>query len=368
MPGPLEGVRVLEIGGSVAAAFAATVLADLGADVLRIDRAAQVPDAPVEPLPDPLARGRRSVAVDLKHGDGPAVVLDLVARADVLVEGGRPGSAEKLGIGPEVCLQRNPELVYGRVTGWGQDGPLARRAGHDITFLGVTGALSVPGQAPATPPPYYLSSFAGGALQLVIGIQAALLERARSGQGQVIDAAMVEGTALLSVMVDQWRNTPGRVTVVDAPFYTTYECADGRFLSVGAVEPHFYRELLEKLDLGDLDLPGQYDESGWPLLTAKIGEAFLSRDSAEWEKVFADSDACVAPVLAPAEVADHPHLRARGAFVDVGGQQQPAPAPRFSRSGSVVPAPAPYAGQHTASALRDWGVDGWTDSGAVRGV
>ncbi|SDF46341.1 alpha-methylacyl-CoA racemase [Lentzea fradiae] len=368
MPGPLEGVRVLEIGGSVAAAFAATVLADLGADVLRIDRAAQVPDAPVEPLPDPLARGRRSVAVDLKHADGPAVVLDLVARADVLIEGGRPGSAEKLGIGPEICLQRNPGLVYGRVTGWGQDGPLARRAGHDITFLGVTGALSVPGQAPATPPPYYLSSFAGGALQLVIGVQAALLERARSGQGQVVDAAMVEGTALLSVLVDQWRKTPGRVTVVDAPFYTTYECADGRFLSVGSVEPHFYRELLDKLGLGDLDLPGQYDESGWPLLTEKIGEAFRSRDSTEWEKVFADSDACVAPVLAPDEVAGHPHLQARESFVDVGGQHQPAPAPRFSRSERVTPAPAPYAGQHTASALGDWGVDGWTDSGAVRGV
>ncbi|MFS8097820.1 CoA transferase [Lentzea alba] len=367
MPGPLEGVRVLEIGGSVAGAFAATVLADLGADVLRIDRAAQVPDAPVEPPADPLARGRRSVAVDLKHPDGPAVVLDLVAQADVVVEGGRPGSAEKLGIGPETALQRNPKLVYGRVTGWGQDGPLARRAGHDITFLGVTGALSVPGQAPATPPPYYLSSFAGGALQLVIGIQAALLERNNSGQGQVIDAAMVEGTALLSVLVDQWRNTPGRVTVVDAPFYTTYECADGRFLSVGAVEPHFYRELLDKLGLGE-DLPGQYDESGWPVLAEKIGEAFLSRDSTEWEKVFADSDACVAPVLTPAEVAGHPHLQARGSFVEVGGQHQPAPAPRFSRSQRVVPAAAPYVGQHTTDALQDWGVDGWAGSTAVRGV
>lgn len=368
MPGPLEGVRVLEIGGSVAGAFAATVLADLGADVLRVDRAAQVPDAPVEPSPDPLARGRRSVAVDLKHADGPSVVLDLVAQADVLIEGGRPGGAEKLGIGPEVSLQRNPRLIYGRVTGWGQDGPLARRAGHDITFLGVTGALSVPDRHPATPPPYYLSSFAGGALPLVIGIQAALLERARSGQGQVIDAAMVEGTAMLSVLVDQWRNTPGRVTVVDAPFYTTYECADGRFLSVGAVEPHFYRELLDKLGLGTLELPGQYDESGWPLLAVKIGEAFLSRDSTEWEKVFADSDACVAPVLAPSEVAGHPHLQARGSFVEVGGQHQPAPAPRFSRSAAVVPSVAPYAGQHTVEALRDWGVEGWEGSGAVRGV
>ncbi|WP_053716126.1 CaiB/BaiF CoA transferase family protein [Saccharothrix sp. NRRL B-16348] len=375
MPGPLEGLRVLEIGGSVAGAYASTVLADLGADVLRVDRATQVPGEPHPPAPDPLARGRRSAAVDLRHPDGPAVVLGLVEHADVVVEGGRPGVAEKLGIGPEQCLERNPALVYGRVSGWGQDGPMARRAGHDITFLGVTGALAPtePGGAPAVPPPYYLSSFAGGALPLVIGIQAALLERARSGRGQVVDAAIVEGTALLAVMVDQWRRTPGRVTVVDAPFYRTYPCADGRHVSVGAVEPHFYRELLDRLDLGDVDLPEQYDEAGWPVLTEHIAAAFGRRDSTEWEKVFADSDACVAPVLAPSEVAEHPQLKARGTFVDVGGQLQPGLTPRLSRTPAAVPTPAPYVGQHTVQALRDWGlaesaVDALLTSGAVKGV
>lgn len=369
--GPLNGIRVLEMGGSVAAAFAATVLADLGATVLRVDRAGQVPDR-AEPRPpaDPLARGRRSVAVDLKHPGGAGVVLELAASADVLIEGARPGVAERLGIGPDRCLERNPRLIYGRVTGWGQTGPMARRAGHDITFLSVTGALA-PATEPATAPPYYLSSFAGGALPLVVGVQAALIERAHSGLGQVVDAAMVEGTAMLSVLVDQWRNTPGRTTVVDAPFYTTYACADGRYVSVGAVEPRFYQELLDGLGLGREELPDQYDESGWPVLTERIGAAFRTRDSAEWEKLFAESDSCVAPVLEPHEVAGHPHLRARGAFVDVAGQQQPAPTPRFSRSLATPPGPAPRIGEHTGSALPGWGVDpatvaAWLDSGALR--
>jgi alpha-methylacyl-CoA racemase len=347
--GPLRGVRVLEMAGSIAGSFAATVLADLGADVLRIDRAAQVTDAS-----GPLGRGRRSVAVDLKNPAGRDALLRLVARADVLIESGRPGVAEKLGFGPDVCLERNERLVYARVTGWGQDGPLARQAGHDITFLGVAGALATECGGVATAPEYYLASVAGGGLYAAIGIQAALLERSRSGRGQVVDAAMVEGAAHLAVTVAQWREL--NTTVVDAPFYTTYPCADGRSVSVGAVEPRFYAQLLDGLGLSDAELPDQYDRSRWPELSARLREAFAGQDAAHWEKTFADSDACVAPVLTVAEAAQHPQAVARGSFVQVAGQAQAAPTPRFSRTPAGVPTPAPLPGQHTAAALESWGI------------
>ncbi len=363
--GPLEGLRVLEIASMAPGPFACTVLADLGAEVLRVDRADRVPDPlPDTPPPDPLGRGRRSVAVDLKHPDGVATVLRLVERADVLVEGFRPGVCERLGIGPKVCLERNPRLVYGRMTGWGQDGPWASLAGHDITYLALSGALEPigPAGAPPVPPLNYVGDFGGGGMLLVVGILAALWERERSGRGQVVDAAMIEGAALLSAFahgmraMGTWSGRRGE-NFLDgsAPFYTTYACRDGRYVAVGALEPQFYAELLDRLGLADEPLPAQWDRAGWPVLRQRFAEVFASRDRDEWAEVFDGTDACVAPVLAPDEAPGHPHLAARGSFVEVAGMVQPGPAPRLSRTPGAVRSPAPHPGQHTDAALRDWG-------------
>jgi alpha-methylacyl-CoA racemase len=360
--GPLRGLRVVEVAGIGPGPFCAMLLADLGAEVLRVDR----PLATRGPWPALLTRGRRSVAVDLKHPDGAALVLDLVAAADALLEGFRPGVAERLGIGPDACLARNPRLVYGRVTGWGQDGPWRSAAGHDIDYIALAGALHPIGPAGGAPVPplNLLGDYGGGGMLLALGMVAALLEAARSGQGQVVDAAMVDGAALLTTQVHElralglWRDERG-ANLLDggAPFYAVYQTADGGYLAVGALEPEFFAELVARVGLDPADVPAQLDRDSWPALRARLAAAFLTRTRDEWCELLAGSDACVAPVLSPAEAPGHPHNQARGTFVAVGDTLQPAPAPRFSRTPCPPPAPAPAPGQHTDQALRDWGIE-----------
>ncbi|MGC4768561.1 CaiB/BaiF CoA transferase family protein [Micromonospora sp. DT44] len=349
--GPLAGVRVVELASLAPAPFGCMVLADLGADVVRVDR----PDGPgagrlAAPSAGPLQRGRRLTALDLKSPAGVADLLRLVERADVLVEAYRPGVAERLGFGPDVCRDRNPRLVYARMTGWGQDGPLAARAGHDIDYIAVAGALEPLGRAGERPhaPLNLIGDFAGGGMLLAVGVLAALLERERSGLGQVVDAAMVDGSALLTSFLHGllgtglWAAPRGR-NLLDggAPFYDTYATADGGFMAVGALEPAFYGELLTGLGLADAGLPHQYDPSGWDELRRRLTERFAERTRDEWTAIFADRDACVAPVLAPGDAYRHPHNAARGTFVEVAGEVQPAPAPRFDRTPTDPPIPAP---------------------------
>ena len=359
--GPLAGVRVVELAGIGPGPFCAMLLADLGAEVLAVDRPATGQGG----WPALFARGRSRVAVDLKHPEGPGVVLDLVAGADALVEGFRPGVAERLGIGPEACLARNPRLVYGRVTGWGQEGPLAGSAGHDIDYIALAGALHPVGPAggPPVPPLNLLGDFGGGGMLLALGVVAALLEASRSGRGQVVDAAMVDGAALLTTQFHEllaaglWREERG-ANLLDggAPFYGVYETADGRHLAVGALEPQFWAELLERLGLDAAELPAQLDRNGWPELRERLAALFRTRPRDEWCELLAGTDACVAPVLGLGEAPAHRHNRARGTFVDVGGVVQPAPAPRFSRTPPDPPQPPARPGEHTDQALADWGV------------
>jgi alpha-methylacyl-CoA racemase len=362
--GPLSGVRVLEIASLAPAPFGCMVLADLGAEVLRVDRAERC--GPQLPAPrDPLARGRRSIGLNLKDPAAIELLLKLLDDADVLVEGFRPGVAERLGFGPQVCAQRNPRLIYARMTGWGQDGPLAPTAGHDIDYIAVSGALGTIGRAGErpVPPVNLIGDFGGGGMLLALGILAALVERAGSGRGQVVDAAMVDGSALLTSFIyglraaGSWRDERGS-NLLDggAPFYDTYATSDGQYLAVGALEPQFYAALLRGLGLADADLPAQLDRSGWPVLRQRFADAFASRTRAEWEEVFAGTDACVAPVLTMTEAAGHPHAVVRQAFVDVGGLTQPAPAPRFSRSAARMPAPPPQPGADTDAVLAGLGL------------
>ena len=366
MSGPLSGVRVIEVASIGPGPFCAMMLADMGADVVRVERIASVaPDS--DPPPDPLQRGRAaSIGLDLKHADGPGVLLRLLDGADVLIEGFRPGVMERLGVGPDVCLDRNPRLVYGRMTGWGQDGPLADRAGHDLDYLAIAGALHPMGD-PDRPPPVPLNlvaDFGGGGLLLAFGIASALVERATSGAGQVIDAAMVEGAALLTTMfhglraTGMWSDARG-ANLLDggAPFYRAYRTADGRFMAVGAIEPKFYADLLAGLDFDQADLPGQYDTARWPEMRERFAARFAARTRDEWVARFEGFDACVAPVNDLGEAPDDPHLTARRAFVDVAGITQPAPAPRFSRSGPATPdAPRPP-GADTDAVLLAAGLD-----------
>src|SRR6266702_3079421 len=305
--GPLDGVRVVEIASLAPAPFGCMILSDLGADVIVVDR---VGGAAGLPGPDPLRRGRRSVALNLKDRDGIGALLRLVDSADVLVEGFRPGVAERLGFGPQVCLERNPRLIFARMTGWGQDGPLAQAAGHDIDYIAISGALHPIGRAGERPvPPLNLvGDFGGGGMLLAVGVLAALVERAASGQGQVVDAAMVDGSALLTTFLygmraaGMWRDERG-TNLLDggAPFYDTYETADGQHVAVGALEPQFYAELLTRLGLDGEDLPAQHDPAGWPVLRARFTEVFKQRTRAQWAAVFEGTDACVAPVLTPGE-------------------------------------------------------------------
>jgi len=361
--GPLDGIRVVEIASLAPAPFACMILSDLGADVLRVDRAEICGASAKAPL-DPLSRGRRSAGINLKDAAGIELLLRLVAAADVLVEGFRPGVAERLGFGPQVCAERNPRLVYGRMTGWGQDGPLAPTAGHDIDYIAISGALSLVGRAGQSPVPpvNLLADFGGGGMLLALGVLAALLERERSGLGQVVDAAMVDGSALLTSFVyglrasGAWQDARG-VNLLDggAPFYDTYETADGKYVAVGALEDKFYAELLAGLGLSGAGLPPQHDRAGWPVLRARFAEAFLTRTRDEWAEVFAASDGCVAPVLSAAEAPGHPHNASRGTFADVGGLVQPAPAPRFGRSAAGPPSAPPRPGADTDAMLAELG-------------
>jgi alpha-methylacyl-CoA racemase len=363
--GPLTGLRILEFEAIGPAPFCGMLLADMGADVLLVDR----PEDPRlgfdrERWSDAMLRGRRSVTLDLKNAEGVAAAQALAARADAVIEGFRPGVMERLGLGPEALLARNPRLVYGRMTGWGQDGPLSRRAGHDIDYIALSGALHAIGHAGGAPvPPLNLvGDFGGGGMLLGFGVVCAMLEARRSGRGQVVDAAMVEGASLLTTMfwgmraAGQWSDARGEnVLDTGAPWYDTYATRDGCYVAVGAIEPKFYDELLRRLGLADEPLPAQHDRSGWPVLRARFAAAFAARTRDEWMREFADSDACVAPVLAFGEADAHPHAVARGSYATVGGVTQPAPAPRFSRTPGAIGGPPPERGSGGRAALADWG-------------
>ncbi len=365
--GPLAGLRVVEFASLGPGPYCGMVLADLGADVIRIDRPGGSPSAQFisEPRADLMARGRRSIALDLKLAADAAIAHELLARADVLIEGLRPGVMERLGFGPAECLSANPGLVYGRVTGWGQVGPLASTAGHDINFVALSGVLHAIGAhgGPPVVPLNLLGDFAGGGLLLAFGVLAGLYERGQSGRGQVVDTAMVDGAAALSTFahglmaVGQWRDQRGS-NLLDgsAPFYGCYECADGKHLAIGPLEPAFYREFLKRMDLETPEDWPQQDVSRWPALREQLAARFRSRTRDEWSKVFADSDACVTPVLSLSEAAEHPHNVARASFGVCDGIVQPAPAPRFSRTPGTLKPPPEKVDQHRQAILKDWGI------------
>jgi alpha-methylacyl-CoA racemase len=367
--GPLKGLRVVEIAGIGPGPFAAMLLADLGAEVLRIERqegVAIMRQMGFDPARDASNRSRRAIAVDLKDPAAVALVLDLIDGADVLIEGFRPGVMERLGLGPDVCLARNRRLVYGRMTGWGQTGPLSRTAGHDINYIALSGMLHTFARAgqPPVPPGNTVGDMGGGGLLLAFGIVCALHEAKASGLGQIVDAAMFEGAAALGTsafvgmamgLYDASR--PGtNLSDTGAHFYEVYETGDGKQVAVGAIEPQFYAELLRGLELDASTLPKQMDRASWPEMKRRLAEIFRGKTRSEWEEVFAGKDACVSPVLTPAEAADHPHARERGSFSSPGGVLQPSPVPRFSRTpGSIASAPA-IAGPSSDAALESWGI------------
>lgn len=359
MSGPLTGISVIEFAGIGPGPFAGMLLCDLGAEVIRVVR----PGGP-NPLDIGLFnRGKRSVAIDLKKERGREIALRLITDADILIEGFRPGVMEGLGLGPDICLIHNERLVYGRMTGWGQDGPLADTAGHDIDYIAVAGALGAIGEVSPVPPLNLVGDFGGGALYLVVGVLSGVISATASGRGQVVDAAIVDGAASLTTMVHgmlamgtwtdrRWDN------LLDggAPFYATYRTADERYVAVGALEPRFYAELLAGLSLADTDLPDQMDREGWPELRERFAAIFATRPRSEWEAVFAGSDACVAGVWTLGETASHPHLEARGTFVDVDGLIQPGPAPRFSETPPSTPRAPSEPGGDTRAVLIGRGV------------
>jgi alpha-methylacyl-CoA racemase len=369
--GPLEGIRVVEIAGIGPGPFAAMMLADLGAEVLRVDRLPRAMGSkPARPSLDLLARGRRSVAVDLKSPEGVQAVLRLTEKADALVEGFRPGVMERLGLGPDVCLAANPRLVYGRMTGWGQDGPLARAAGHDVNYIALAGALYSIGRShePPVPPLNLVGDFGGGGLLLAFGIVSALVERQRSGQGQVVDAAMVDGAAVLMTifhglrLMGVWKEEERGANLLDtgAPFYEVYETADGKYVSIGSIEPQFYAELIRLTGLEGEELPRQNDRAHWCAMKERLAKVFRTRTREEWCRLLEGSEVCFAPVLTMREAVEHPHNRERGTFVEVPGVEggfQAAPAPRFSRTPARLQAPPPYPGEHSDEALADWGFE-----------
>lgn len=361
--GPLVGLKVVELAGLAPAPFATTVLADLGADVVRVDRAKPGFDVLVFPH-DPLSRSRRWIGVDTKHSEGRDVVLRLIDGADVLIEGFRPGVTERLGLGPDVCLERNPGLVYGRVTGWGQDGPLAQTAGHDINYIGLAGALEPIGRAGERPVPplNLLGDFGGGGMLLAMGVLAALVERATSGRGQVVDASMVDGAALLTAGLHGLRNiglwNKGRGNnMLDggAPFYDTYEASDGRYVAVGAIEERFWQALVKVLGLDPAEVAGRLDQAQWPAVREKLAAVIRTRTRDEWAELASGTDACLTPVLTPEEAAEHPHNTARGTFVTPDGHRQPAPAPRFARTPSGEPTAPVEPRSDTVGVLADLG-------------
>jgi alpha-methylacyl-CoA racemase len=364
--GPLQGFRVIEISGIGPGPYCAMVLADMGAEVIQVVRPGPAGfGGGGKPEFDLLARGRRSVGIDLKRPEGVATLLRLVERADGLLEGFRPGVMERLGLGPDVCRARNPRLVYGRMTGFGQQGPLAQAAGHDINYIALAGVLAHVGRAgqPPTPPLNLIGDFGGGGLLLAFGMVCALLERERSGQGQVVDAAMIDGAAALMTIFHGaqqsgfWSDAPG-TNLLDsgAPFYDVYETADGKYVSIGSIEPHFYARLLELTGLASEELPGQLDRAQWPRLRERLSEVFRTKTRDAWCALLEGSDACFAPVLTMAEARLHPHNRERRMFVEVAGVAQPAPAPRFSRTTAEVQRPASPPAADTDAVLADWGI------------
>ena len=381
MSGPLTGIRVIELAGIGPGPMCAMLLADLGADVIRIDRPVQaglgVPRRAREF--DVLNRGRRSVAVDLKSADGVETVLKMVEQADALIEGFRPGVTERLGLGPEECAARNPKLVYGRMTGWGQEGPLATAAGHDINYIALTGALAAIGNTggPPVPPLNLVGDYGGGALYLAFGVCAALLEAKNSGQGQVVDAAMVDGAASLLSSVfglyasGAWQLERG-TNILDSGsyFYGTYQCSDGEWISIAPIEGKFHAELLERLGIDPADIPNQHDRSRWPELKARMAGIFAGKTRDQWCEELEGTDVCFAPVLTMEEATEHEHIKARGTLIEVEGVTQPAPAPRFSRTPGKVHHPVCGPGEHSREVLSDWGwdaadIDRLVDSGAI---
>ncbi|MPY63996.1 CaiB/BaiF CoA transferase family protein [Streptomyces spongiae] len=371
--GPLAGVRVVELAGIGPGPFAAMLLADLGADVVRVDRPGGTGLA-VDPEYDVTNRNKRSVIVDLKGESGPDLVLGLADRADILIEGYRPGVAERLGVGPETCHARNPRLVYGRMTGWGQEGPLAHRAGHDIAYIAPTGTLGMigsPDEPPAVPA-NLLGDYAGGSLYLVVGVLAALHHARATGTGQVVDAAIVDGTAHLATMIHgmlaagRWQDRRA-ANLLDGgcPYYGTYETADGGYMAVGALERQFYAEFVDLLGIRD-QAPAHKDVARWGELRETVAARFKARTREEWTAVFEGSDACVAPVLSLSEAPHHPHLAARGTFTDFGGITQPAPAPRFSRTHTSVRSGPAQPGADTAAVARDWDIPGLLEPGLLK--
>ncbi|MCB1670938.1 MAG: CaiB/BaiF CoA-transferase family protein [Gammaproteobacteria bacterium] len=361
MVGPLQGIKVLEIASIGPGPFCAMMLADMGAEVIRIDRRDRVGSG------DPrmtLNRGRKSLALDLKKPEAVGTVLRLVAKADMLIEGFRPGVMERLGLGPESCLARNPRLIFGRMTGWGQQGPLAQAAGHDINYIALAGALHAMGSAdrPPTPPLNLVGDFGGGAMYLLAGLLAAYIETQRSGRGQVVDAAMTDGTASLLTAffglraMGQWSDRrAGNRLDGGAHYYGCYACADGKFVSIGSIEPQFYALLLEKLGIEDPEFENQNDQSKWSLLRSKLETVFLTRDRDQWCQLLENTDVCFAPVLSMEEASRHPHNLARKTYVEIEGVVQPAPAPRFSRTAGEIQGPAATVGQHSEEVLRNWG-------------
>lgn len=375
--GPLAGIRVVELGAIGPGPHAAMLLADLGADVVRVER----PDAALRvgegDQRDQMLRGRRRVELDVKSDEGRTALLALVDRADVLLDGFRPGAAERMGLGPDEALARNPRLVYGRITGWGQDGPLASTAGHDINYLALSGALAAFGRDGERPnaPLNLVADFGGGSLYLVVGVLSALLERARSGRGQVIDAAMVDGVASLLQLIwalrgtGQWSDRPG-ANLLDggAPFYDTYACADGGYVAVGALEPAFFSLLVHGLGWDDAPAvaAAQYNPRGWPALRARLSDTFATRTRDEWAATFEGSDACVTPVLSFTEAAEHPHLLARETLVSTDGVTQAAPAPRFSRTPAPGIRPPRSTPDNVTDVLADWATEFSTDRQEIR--
>ncbi len=367
MSGPLHGYRIIELAGIGPGPFAAMLLSDLGAEVIRVERS-QAVRASNGANRDVLQRGRRNIAVDLKNPAGVETLLTMVEQADGLIEGFRPGVMERLGLGPDICLARNPKLVFGRMTGWGQTGPYANAAGHDINYISLAGSLAHfarHGSQP-TPPLNMVGDFGGGAMFLVVGMLSALLECQRSGQGQVVDAAMVDGTASLMSMFWGFKamgpavfdeNMPGtNMLDTGAHFYDTFRCADGKYVSIGSIEPQFYKELLRLTGLADdAEFGEQMDRNLWPVLKSRLEGVFHHKTQAEWCAIMEHTDVCFAPVLTMSEAAKHPHNVERGTFIDVGGVTQPAPAPRLSRTVSDTPTPASYPGRDTRDVLADWG-------------
>ena len=375
--GPLHGIKIVEIAGIGPGPFCAMMLADMGAEIIRVDRKAAAGTGSDK---DPLNRGRKSIAVDLKKPEGVEAVLKLIDQADALIEGFRPGVMERLGLGPDVVHARNKKLVYGRMTGWGQFGPLAHAAGHDMNYIAISGALHAIGPKDGKPavPLNLVGDFGGGGMLLAFGIACGIVEAQRSGEGQVIDAAMTDGAAILSSMMygfhaaGIWSNNrEDNMLDGGAPFYDTYETKDGKYVAIGSIEPQFYALLLEKTGLtDDPDFAAQHDRSKWPAMKAKLTEVLKTKTRDEWTEIMEATDVCFGPILNWDEAKEHPHNVARDTFVEISGWKQPAPAPRFSRTAPSVPAPAPLAGENTEEGLSAWGfsaddIQGLKDAGAI---